>query len=276
MHAVSETVLPRLNSLWVGEKLGYLELLCLKSALSVGHEFTLFSYTPELLCVPDGVELRDATEIMPRQKLRRYSGNNSVALGANLWRYEMIKRGRGCWVDMDHIFLKPIIEESGYILGWEHEGWLNNAVLLAPPNSDLITDLVNFPTDNKCPPWLGPKSTLLFYLRRLLQGPITIEDMPWGTYSAGLLTYLVKKHGLQKAAKNPNVYYPIRWRDARELYGPAEAIQARLTSDTRTIHMWNSRLVGLFDKPPPMGSYIAAACERFGIDPSEHLRLAEG
>ena len=42
-------MLPRLNSLWIGEQLGYLERLTLASALSVGHSFTLYSYAPEKL-----------------------------------------------------------------------------------------------------------------------------------------------------------------------------------------------------------------------------------
>ena len=57
-------MLPRLNSLWIGEQLGYLEKLTLASALSVGHSFTLYSYTPEKLReVPNGVEIRDANEV---------------------------------------------------------------------------------------------------------------------------------------------------------------------------------------------------------------------
>ncbi len=38
--------------------------------MSHGHEFTVYSYTPdELKGVPTGVEVRDAREIMPEEKL---------------------------------------------------------------------------------------------------------------------------------------------------------------------------------------------------------------
>ena len=54
-------MLERLNSLWVGDRLGYIEQLCLVSALAVGHRFTLYSYTPDVLRgVPNGIDLRDA------------------------------------------------------------------------------------------------------------------------------------------------------------------------------------------------------------------------
>jgi hypothetical protein len=55
--------LPHLHSLWVGNKLNYLERLCIASAKATGHEFTLWSYDPENLeGVPEGTNLRDAAE----------------------------------------------------------------------------------------------------------------------------------------------------------------------------------------------------------------------
>ena len=49
---------PVLNSLWVGNSLGFVERLCLKSALGTGHHFRLYSYEPDKLQgVPEGVEL---------------------------------------------------------------------------------------------------------------------------------------------------------------------------------------------------------------------------
>ena len=267
---------PSLNSLWVGSELGYLEILCLKSALATGHEFTVYSYTPELLSVPEGIGLRDAAEIMPENRLLRYSDTGSVALGANLWRYELMAKGLGYWVDMDFIFLKTLAADKDYVFGWEHENWINNAVMLVPPHSPMVRDLIDIPRDNVRPPWFGPKRTLAYYWRRLTQGPITVSDMPWGTYSAGLVTYLAKKHGLTAHAEPPSTFFPVRWKDARMLYGPAREIEDMITSETLAVHMWNSRLVGLFDKPPPEGSYIAKMCDRYGIEPAVYLRQEQG
>jgi len=67
-------MLKRLNSLWVGNEFGYIERLCVVSALTVGHEFTIYSYTPEKLCgVPIGAEIRDACEVMPDELVGKYS-----------------------------------------------------------------------------------------------------------------------------------------------------------------------------------------------------------
>ena len=40
---------PVLNSLWVGNTLGFVERLCLMSALGTGHHFKLYSYEPDKL-----------------------------------------------------------------------------------------------------------------------------------------------------------------------------------------------------------------------------------
>ena len=261
--------LPHLHSLWVGPRLNYLERLCLASAQATGHNFTLWSYEPEALeCVPPGTDLRDASEIMPIERLLRYRDTGSVALGANLWRIELLAKGLGCWVDMDFIFLQSLRFDSEYLFGWEYENWINNAILMAPADSAMVRDLRFIPQPNRRPPWWGPRRSLKFYWRRLREGRIELEDYPWGTFSAGLVTHVVKKNGLAKHAQKPKVFYPIRWKDARSVYGPDEEVRSKFDSDTCAVHLWHSRLQGLRDKPPARGTFIAAMCDRYGIDTS--------
>ncbi|NTZ43957.1 hypothetical protein G7A66_12850 [Altererythrobacter sp. SALINAS58] len=255
-----------LHSLWVGPSLGYLERLCLASAGAAGHNLTLWTYEPkQLKGVPEGTSVRDAAEIMPFERLLRYRDTGSVALGANLWRIELLATGLGCWVDMDFIFLKPLAFNDPYIFGWEYENWINNAVLYAPKGSQMVRDLQAIPQPNTRPPWWGPRRSLQFYWSRFRRGRLDLEDYPWGTFSAGLVTHVVKKNKLQRYAQPPEVFYPIRWSEARMLYGPAEAIEQKLTEDTCAVHMWHSRLEGLRDKQPPAGSYIEKMCNQFNV-----------
>ena len=87
---------------------------------------------------PRGVGVCDASDVMPKDMLISYAEcENGVALGANLWRYHMLAQGLGAWCDLDLVFLKPLDLSKEYILGWEYEGWINNAVLYAPKNSSL-------------------------------------------------------------------------------------------------------------------------------------------
>jgi Alpha 1,4-glycosyltransferase conserved region len=228
----------------------------------------LWSYDPENLeGVPHGTNLRNAAEVMPQERLLRYRDSGSVALGANFWRIELLAKGLGCWVDMDFIFLKPLDFDSEYIFGWEYENWVNNAVLWAPAQSDFVADLRAIPKANLCPPWWGPKNRLKFYWRRLREGPIALEDYPWGTFSAGLVTYGIKRNGLNEQVQAPDVFYPVRWKDARSLYEPSAVVEAMLTERTHAVHMWHSRLQGLKDVPPPPGTFIDKMCQQFGVDP---------
>ena len=259
-------MLERLNSLWVGERLGYIEQLCLTSALAVGHSFTLYSYTPEVLrCVPDGIEIRDAREIMPEHKLVRYKDSGAVQLGANFFRYALLAQNLGYWVDMDFYFLKPLDFQKSYVFGWEYENWINNALLRIPAESKMVRDLCDIPQTNRRPPWYGPKSTLRYYWTRLTKGDVRVEDLPWGTFSSGMVTYIAKKYRVSDQAQKPEVFYPVRWKDARSLFGPAEIIEQMITPETRAVHMWYSRLVGLIDQAPPRGSYLDIVCRRYGI-----------
>jgi hypothetical protein len=218
--------------------------------------------------VPPGTDLRDAAEVMPRERLLRYSDSGSVALGANLWRIELLAKGLGCWVDMDFIFLKPFDFGKDYVFGLEYEGWINNAVVYAPQGSALVHDLQTIPRRNMVPPWWGPKNRLKFLWRRFREGPIELQDYPWGTFSAGLLTHAIKRNRLMGAAQPPDVFYPVRYRDALLLYDRAEIIEEMVTERTRAVHMWHSRLQGLRDAPPPSGRFIDKMCRRYDVDPT--------
>ncbi|MBK6414302.1 hypothetical protein [Sphingopyxis sp.] len=210
--------------------------------------------------------MRDAAEVMPQERLLRYRDSGSVALGANLWRIELLAKGFGCWVDMDFIFLRPLKNDASYVFGLEYEGWINNAVIYAPADSALVSDLQSLPRPNMVPPWYGPRNRLKFLWRRWREGPIELEDYPWGTFSAGLLTHAIKRNKVMDQASSPEVFYPVRYKDALSLYQPANVVKAMLTERTRAVHMWHSRLQGLRDAPPAPGSFIDEMCLRFEVD----------
>lgn len=258
-----------LNSLWVGPKLGYLEQLCLRSALAAGHQFRLFSYAPdELSGAPPGVEVRNAAEVMGEEKLLFSSESGFVALDSDFWRYRLLQKGMGLWVDMDVIFLRPLELQDGFLFGWQDSATINNAVLGAPMDSAFVADLVGLPQPNHCPPWFGPKRRAQYMLRRLIRGDIGLADLPWGTYGPELVTYLVRKHGLEQFAQPSEVLYPIPWQQASILYDQARVARTYLTTNTRAIHMWHGRLGQLASRAPPAGSFIAEMCERFGVETS--------
>jgi len=258
--------LKSLNALWIGEELGYLEQLCLISGLAAGHQVRLYSYEPKLLRgVPAGIELRDAAEVMPRVRMVPYAGTTHYALGSNFWRYEMLGMDLGYWVDLDVLLLRPFDFDKDYVFGWERQGTINTAVMLAPPGSALVRDLRKLPDSDVCPEWYGPRRRLQFYFDRMRGRPKGVEYLRWGTFGPLMFTYLLRKHGLTGFASAPEVFYPLNWRDAHALYGPAAGVEAILTGETHAIHLYNSQLRELSKSTPPAGSYIDKVRTKLGI-----------
>jgi hypothetical protein len=260
-------VLDRLNSLWIGENLGYIERLTMVSALSFGHPFTLYSYAPEKLSgVPSGVEVRDAREVVGYEVLARYFDGGWAALGTDFFRYAMQAKGLGYWVDLDLCFVKPMEFQDEYVLGWEHERSINGAVMRLPRDSQMVRDLCSIPHVNWIPPYYGLRKTAIFYWERMRKGDIRPENYRWGTFGPAMLTYLAKKYGVSSRAKERSVFYPVRHSQAKLLCGPAESIESMLTPETRAVHLWHSVISPADRVSPPRGSYLEAACHRHGLD----------
>ncbi len=82
-----------INSLWIGNTLGNLELLTLKSFIRHGHEFHLWVYSEINNLIPEGVILKDANEIIPATEIFRYKYNDPVS-----------KQGKGSVAGFSDIF----------------------------------------------------------------------------------------------------------------------------------------------------------------------------
>ena len=259
-------MIPRLNSLWIGEQLGYIEKLTLASALSVGHSITLYSYAPEKLRgVPGGVEVRDANQVVPYQTLAHYFEGGSAALGTDFFRYAMQAKGLGYWVDLDLYFIRPIDFDDEYVFGWEHETSINGAVLRLPADSGMVRELCDIPHMNWLPPFYGPRKAAIYYWRRLTEGDMRPENYRWGTFGPMFLTYLARKYGVAQRAKERSVFYPVTHHHWKLLCGPPEFVKAELTKETRTVHLWRSVLIRVMGSSPPRGSYLEALCRDHGL-----------
>lgn len=258
--------LPRLNSLWVGAEFGYVERLCAASALALGHPFTLYSYAPKSVKnVPEGVELRDAREVLSAESLTRYFDSGWIALAANFFRYALLAQSLGYWVDMDLIFLRPLDFTEQYVFGWERPDSINNAVLRIPAQSEMMMELLQADRKNWRPPWFGPRRTLLYYLNRLRNGDCYPHHLPWGTFGPALITYLARKYNVASQAQGIDVFYPISYSDAELLFGTPAIVEEKLTARSRAIHVWHSRLFSSLDASPPAGSYLEKMCRHYCI-----------
>jgi len=98
------------NSYWGGGSLTQLELVCLSSFVQNGAHYNLYTYD-EPRGVPKGVIVRDANEILPAERMFRYPAGTfnegSLSGFSNLFRYTLLQRIGGWWVDTDVCYLRP-------------------------------------------------------------------------------------------------------------------------------------------------------------------------
>ena len=129
-------------SLWIGEKLHYLNQLCLKSHVVAGHKTILYS-ADKVDNAPEGVEVRPASEIMEID--RALVEATSASFLSNVFRYKMIQKTGAIWIDCDAFCHQPFPEDEEYIFGRHGmSGALNCGVVGLPQECELMDQLLDY------------------------------------------------------------------------------------------------------------------------------------
>ncbi len=87
------------QSLWVGDKLGDLEINCIKSHLRVGHIFILYVYN-DVGNIPDGTIVEDGRDILHESYLGK-GDNFGYYPFSDIFRFNLLYKKGGYWVDLD-------------------------------------------------------------------------------------------------------------------------------------------------------------------------------
>lgn len=244
-------------ALWVGPALGPLERTCLASFVEAGHPVDLYAYGA-IDGVPAGVTRRDATEVLPRAALLRHRATGSWSLGSNRFRYALLRRGRGVWIDCDLLCLRPL-PDAPYLFARETARRINGAVLRLPSTDPVLDDLeAIFTTPRFVPPFEPVRRRVLVALRHRLRRGYGLADMPWGVAGPRALTHYLARRGLAARALPAESFYPVSLRDAGALLAPdPSAVTRRLAPDTYCVHLWNQALRAQSTPPPPT-SFVGA------------------
>ncbi|MEA3002271.1 MAG: hypothetical protein QOH81_1059 [Sphingomonadales bacterium] len=240
--------------LWVGEKLGRVERACIRSILRFGHPVILYCYD-DVAGVPDGVRVEDARMILTESAIVRHQ-SGSLALFADRFRFELLRLGRGIWVDCDAYLLAPL-PASPYVMGFESPTTINVGILRVPADSPILPPLLALFENRTIPPWISAKAKLAAAIRRMLTGTPNLSKMPWGTAGPTGFTHLARKFGLEGQALAPEVLYPVHWSDAGWILDPARSLEEVTTPRTVSLHLWNAVIAGVKDKPARRGSFLA-------------------
>jgi hypothetical protein len=243
----------RCVTLWIGDGLGAVERACLRSVLRQGHRLTLYCYR-EPIGIPEGVEIQDASAILPETSIVRHR-EGSVAPFSDWFRYELLKRGLGIWIDTDMYLLRPLDGQAEHLFGEERPGVINNAVLRLPQNSPALGALLA-PFRGVTPAWLPLRQRVGSHLRKKLKGSVDVGAMPWGTTGPAALTAVAAKFGLSSCALPPPVFYPVPWKQAEWILDRRLRLDQMVTGETVGVHLWNECIRNFKDDPAPIGSFL--------------------
>jgi hypothetical protein len=137
------------QSLWIGPSLTDMEVYCIKSFLKQGMEFHLYTYD-YVARIPKGTKIKDGNEIIPAKEI--FKLKQTLLPFSDIWRYKMLYKKGGYWVDMDMICIKALDFKEEYVFSSERtikEGAFssnvpyvpNIGILKAPKGSEFYREL---------------------------------------------------------------------------------------------------------------------------------------
>ena len=225
------------QTFWWGDALSPYEKACLKSFVDHGHRVHLYTFEPRL-DVPDGVILRDAAELIERDRFFTYesgAGKGSPAAFSNLFRYRLLAEKGGWWIDADVMCLSSVIPAFDQFFAFQDDALVNCAVMFFRPQHPVM-------------------------IRCHARAEELGSSISWGDSGPHLLTRVLGDLGSLDAAHSPSVCYPIPYSQALDLLRPSEgdAIAQRMRSSL-FLHLWNEQLRrGGIEKQflPPPGSAL--------------------
>jgi hypothetical protein len=225
------------RSLWIGDALPAAHAACIASYLRVGHPFELFTYG-QVEGVPRGVRVRDANEIVSRERVFRYGeaageGRGGLSGFSNLFRYALLVREGGYWVDCDMFCLRPFPTDPMVI---STERMRNGR--------RTVTSCVL-----KCP--AGDPLAHYCLARAVASDP---KMLVHGETGPALVAEVVKKRSLEHALAAPEVFCSVDWFAAERLYQPGTVDRAACG-----VHLWGEiwrREEGDIPWPGPRGGMM--------------------
>ncbi len=258
MVSATESGLPVIHALWVGKNLGKISRCCLRSFALRGHKVLLHAYE-EIGDLPDGVQQVDANEIIHNSKIFRHNRTGSYALFSDVFRYELLARTGGIYVDCDVYCLRPtLIPETGYLLGREQDNLINGAVLALPPSSQLLASLLDAAYNPYfIPPWYKKYKKRLLRAKKFLGAGKHVSDMPWGVIGPAAITYFSGLLDLAEYVQPIDVFYPVHYSCVGQLLDPALKIEDLTSSRTQCVHLYNEMLRKMDLEKIPAGCVLA-------------------
>ena len=261
-------MLPIIKSLWVGPELSKIERLSLQSFVANGHEVQLFTYHP-VKGVPEDVSVRNGNDILAEPEIAQFRENNYLSGFADWFRYELLFREGGIWVDTDVVCLKPFdFNASPAVFGQEEYKRFNNAVLGGDPGQELFKFMAKqaeFP--NRFLPFDRQRDKRRKLIRKCIKGNNRAR-LKWGEVGPTGLTRAIQYFDLQHLSLPHIAFYPIHSKCWHSMFDLTYEDIDQPFPGSYAIHLWNEmiRKGKNIDKNGPFlrGSLIHTLVSRYG------------
>ena len=205
-----------IQGLWIGAELSVMERLSIASFLANGHRFHLFVYS-DVKNIPAGTVVCDGEEVLPATSIFRYRDGGSYAGFSNFFRYELLWKFGGWWVDLDTICLRPFRFADDYVIGSEP---------VADGGSHPICGVLKTPS----------QSPLMEYLIQVCRGKDR-ETLRWGETGPRLVADGVKRLSLEEYVQASDAFCPLGWNEWDQILDPLASFS--LETPSHAIHLWN-------------------------------------
>lgn len=201
-----------IQSLWIGDSLSRMENACIKSFLNLGYKFHLYTYD-KVDNVPFGTIILDANEIIPKERIFRYSGSLVIGGGSyagfsDCFRFKLLKDRGGTWVDTDFYCLKRL-PESEYLFVQERDK-VASCIFRCPRGCEFAV---------RCD--------------KICQSKIP-NKIKWGEIGPELFIQVINDLKLKDHIRPENFCFPFLWGDVKNFLLPGN-----LDDKLFGIHLWH-------------------------------------
>ncbi len=230
-----------IKALWVGDSLSVIEQLSLASFVHHGHRVELFTYEP-VADIPVGVVVRDGNEILGKDRIFMYRSRPSYGAFANWFRYVLLYREGGVWIDTDVVCLKPFDFSAELFFGWEQYNKVNNAVVGSHPGMEVFAFLARQAEQpNVFLPYDTGSDKCRKLMRRYLHGNHR-SDLEWGETGPVGFTRALRHFGYLDYALSTTAFYPVHPTCWNTVFNATYPDAGRSFPDSYAIHLWNEMM----------------------------------
>tara|TARA_B100001250_G_C19763176_1_gene773466 strand:- start:506 stop:1285 length:780 start_codon:yes stop_codon:yes gene_type:complete len=220
------------QTLWIGEKLSVLEKLCLSSWIKNNCLIHLYTYN-NIGDVPSGVIVKDGNTIVPEKDIFYYK-NGSVSAFSNFFRFTLLLKHGGVWVDIDLLCISrdfnQFVTGKKYIFGGEttssYQRTLPSSFLIKlPKGSEVAKKAVEIQHKHK---------------KKILNG-----EMTWGS-GPQTISAIIKEFKLEKYILDWKETTTCGFFDVESLVKTTHQTNKNcilrpenIHPETKVIHLWN-------------------------------------